>query len=343
MDQAVSPQEHLRQAKAALDSIPAASVTGRHRTQLTELKRHVTALERASAGTSGSMPAATGEAKSTPGATSGRANTNWGTEVAAIDKTLTEMLGGAGTTGAPGATGATGTTGKTGTAGTTGTRSTDTMLDEATRAKLMEVRTHITAYAAAMSGGQSVPKRDESAATASPASPAESPAAPAAPSPSQEGSVAGAAAAPATESQAQTPGAADAAASQQVDPEAARRHLVAARDSLNQLTQLPAAAQLTGEARAQVTQLISNFNELITTQTDWRASYAKVDANMAALLGPDNTADALPPATSTSTPGAVGTSGTATMEIDPAVRAKLVEMRRNLNEFEKASGGAEKK
>ena len=34
------------------------------------------------------------------------------------------------------------------------------------------------------------------------------------------------------------------------------------------LTQLPAAAQLTGDARTQVSQLIANFNELITTQAE---------------------------------------------------------------------------
>ena len=40
------------------------------------------------------------------------------------------------------------------------------------------------------------------------------------------------------------------------------------------------------------------------------------------------------------TQGAVGTSGTATVELDPSIRAKLVEFRRNLNEFQKAASGA---
>lgn len=105
------------------------------------------------------------------------------------------------------------------------------------------------------------------------------------------------------------------------------------------MTQLPAAAQLSGDARTQVSQLISNFNELITTQTDWRASYAKVSANLTALLGPDTgTPD---PSSGSGTAGAVGTSGTATPNIDPAVRGKLVELRKNLADFERvASGGA---
>ena len=44
---------------------------------------------------------------------------------------------------------------------------------------------------------------------------------------------------------------------------------------------------MSGEARTQVAQLISGFNELISTQTQWRDSYAKVNAHLTALLGPD--------------------------------------------------------
>ena len=96
-----------------------------------------------------------------------------------------------------------------------------------------------------------------------------------------------------------------------------------------------------------MSQLIANFNELITTQAEWRASYSKVEANLDALLGPDNT-DAEPTGGvstgttgTTGTAGAVGTSGSATgvANLDPAIRAKLVELRRKLNEFEKAAGG----
>ena len=126
----------------------------------------------------------------------------------------------------------------------------------------------------------------------------------------------------------------------QAGPEAARRHLTEARNSLSALTQLPAAGQLAGEARTQVSQLITNFNELITTQENWREAYAKVSANMLTLIGPEETTTTpTPPATA----GAVGTSGTAAgmATLDPTVREKLVEMRRHLKEFEKAaSGGA---
>ena len=117
--------------------------------------------------------------------------------------------------------------------------------------------------------------------------------------------------------------------------DAAKRHLTEARNSLSALTQLPAAAQLAGEARTQVSQLITNFNELITTQSNWRESYAKVNANMTALLGADGAAVAA----ATGTAGAVGTSGSSGTPLDPTIREKLVEMRKHLGEFEKAASG----
>ena len=113
-------------------------------------------------------------------------------------------------------------------------------------------------------------------------------------------------------------------------------------------------------------ELITNFNELITAPVDWKASYAKVAANLNSLLGPDTMASAAgtagmtdsKPSTGASAPtanapagatppaagtaGAVGTSGTATATIDAAVRAKLMELRQRLTEFERAAGGAAK-
>src|SRR5262249_49569292 len=55
----------------------------------------------------------------------------------------------------------------------------------------------------------------------------------------------------------------------QPDQTAARAHLMAAREALSQLAAMPEAAKLQGDSRTQVSQLISNFNELITTKTDW--------------------------------------------------------------------------
>ena len=140
-------------------------------------------------------------------------------------------------------------------------------------------------------------------------------------------------------------------ASAQVDPTAAKQHLTQARDTLSQITSMPEAAKLQGDARTQVSQLIANFNELITTQANWRASYDKVDANLTSLLGP---ASGEPNATS-GTAGAVGTSGTtgtagtagttgstaaaAPATVDPAIKAKLAEFRTHLKAFEQSAGG----
>jgi len=123
-----------------------------------------------------------------------------------------------------------------------------------------------------------------------------------------------------------------AAAFAQVDAAGAKQHLSAARDTLSQLTALPEAAKLTGDARAQVSQLIANFNELITTQANWRAAYGKVDANLTSLLGPDV------PAPAADQP--VGTAGSTGIQLDPSVRTKLTEFRSHLKAFETSAGGA---
>ncbi|HWK10150.1 MAG TPA: hypothetical protein VNR64_08870, partial [Vicinamibacterales bacterium] len=133
-----------------------------------------------------------------------------------------------------------------------------------------------------------------------------------------------------------------------------------ARDSLAQLASMPEAAKLQGDARTQVSQLISNFNELITTQSNWKDAYGKVENNLNALIGPDTGAAA------GSMAGTAGTSGTGTAaptgtagsaaanpsgsaaasgeaagaaQLDPAIRAKLVEFRTHLKAFEQAAGG----
>ena len=135
--------------------------------------------------------------------------------------------------------------------------------------------------------------------------------------------------APSTPEQPPAPGA-------QPDQEAAKQHLTAARNSLSEMTQLPAASQLTGDARTQVSQLITNFNELITAKADWRSSYERVQSNLNALLG-SATADESAARTS-GTAGAVGTSGS--VAVDPEIKAKLTEFRNHLDKFEQAAGGA---
>src|SRR5215208_4886292 len=91
-----------------------------------------------------------------------------------------------------------------------------------------------------------------------------------------------------------------------IDAAASKQHLSAARDTLSQLTSMPEAARLQGDARTQVSQIISSFNELITTQADWRSSYSKVDDALTAVLGPESAEPAAPPATGVT--GAVGTA-----------------------------------
>lgn len=382
-NQATTPQEHLQQAQAAVSSIDATSVPAKNRASIADLKKHLSNLEKL-----GSSPSASPTETAKPDAS----KTNWGTEVAAIDKIISEMVASESpsTPSTPTPTGTSGTTAKS-----------STMIDEATRAKLMDVRTHITAYAAGMAG-TSTPKTEASASpdttaataahpessmtsstpSASPSSttssspnPAATPSQPPQSTPSQSTPPqnppttqpdpnAGAQQPPTT---AQPPAAGAAqqptAGAAQVDTDAAHRHLVTARDALSQMTQLPAAGQLNGEARTQVAQLITNFNELIGNPADWHVSYQKVAANLSTLLGPDNSdaeatagaptaatgatpapgapAPGAAPTPGATTPGAVGTAGTgATVELDPTIRAKLVEFRKSLNDFQKAAGGA---
>jgi hypothetical protein len=335
-------QEHLRQASAALAEVKTATLPAKAKTHVAEIKRRLTSLERTTA--AGDKGSATAQEKRSPKA---KAADNWGTEVAAIDKALTALLGPEETTGAPAA--ATGTSGTTPAARNKAAAA--ITLDAEAKASLAQVRTHLTAFATAMAGGKTEAETTAPASTTEPTAP---PAPPATTQPptsqppttqpptTQPPTTQPPATQPPTTQPPATPPAdptpaPPATQTAQADEEAARRHLTEARNTLSALTQLPAAAQLSGEARTQVAQLIANFNELITTQGQWRESYAKVSANLTTLIGPDPTAT--DPASPTGTPGAVGTSGTAAVTIDPAVREKLVELRRNLSAFEKAAGG----
>ena len=143
---------------------------------------------------------------------------------------------------------------------------------------------------------------------------------------------------PAAQSSAQAT--AESPAPQSSGMDGAKAHLTAARNTLSELTQLPAAGQLQGEMRSQVAQLINNFNELITTQSDWKSSFAKVDTNLDALLATPAASAADDANRPTGTAGAVGTSGKSA-GLDPAIRAKLVKLRAELDEFEKAAGAPE--
>jgi hypothetical protein len=315
------PAEHLAKAKAALDAVDASAVTGTAKTRLTELKRHVSALDRATA----AQPEGKGRAK---------AERSWATDVAAIDRILTEL------------TTPTTSTDPAAASATAGRAQASVTVDDVTRARLLEVHKHITAFASAMSGTAAAPTADpaasQPAATTQPPDTTQPPATAQPPATTQPPPTAQPPATqpppttqpPTTQPPATTPpDPSTEGATAPADADAARRQLTEARDVLSELTQLPEAAALTGEARTQVTELITNFNELITTQTDWRATYAKVQANLTALVGAETTDEANVPPPATGTAGAVGTSGMTTL--DPKVREKLIEFRTKLVAFEK--------
>jgi hypothetical protein len=351
-----TPQEHLRKADAALNDISADAITGNAKTQIAELKKHVNALQTMTAS----------------GATSATSS-DWSAEAAAADRILSGLLAGTPQTGTPSASTA-GEPRPTGTSGTTSPSATAAVsLDQETRANLQKVRENLTAFAAAMGRTASPSSSSPDKTAPSETAPTSQASAQSSTAPVEESGTTTAPAAaqaattgqqPQAESATQPPASAQApgqqpadnpagqapsttasatasAAPGQADTDAAKQALTAARDTLSQLTQLPAAQQLTGESRTQVSQLISHFNELITTNTDWKASYAKVEADLTSLMGPQ-TADESPAAAPAATPGAVGTSGTAAASLDPAIKAKLGEFRTHLTAFEKAAGGADK-
>ncbi len=144
--------------------------------------------------------------------------------------------------------------------------------------------------------------------------------------------------------------------------EAARQALAAARQSLAELTKLPAATSLQGEQRTAVATFISDFNAFATAQTDWRSKYQAVDESLNRLLGdasaapsgasstpaPSTTPSTTPSSTPSATPNAAGGAGStgsagsgaaaAGGALDPTIIAKLQEVRTHLDEFEQASG-----
>jgi hypothetical protein len=378
-----TPQEHLERADAALKSISPTAASGKAKSQISELKKRVNALQKLTANNPSGAAAAPTGAKTEKADAKGASK--WAAEAAAADKILGELLADTSATGAASATTPIGSN-PTGTTGTSPSKATAAVtLDEETKAKLTTARASLTAFATAMSGSAPPPPATTSpsaqpaaASTAAPAAatptaepstpaspttppptqPATPPAAPA-PSPQPTTQPPTQPAEPATPAQplaSTTQAPTDPAAAQpKPDADGAKRALTAARDSLGEVTKLPAAQQLSGELRTQLTQLIANFNELITTNTEWKASYAKVDANLTALMGAqtaDESTTAPAAATAgatgtagatTSAAGAVGTSGTTTTTLDPGVKAKLTEFRAHLKEFEKAANGSGQK
>jgi hypothetical protein len=124
--------------------------------------------------------------------------------------------------------------------------------------------------------------------------------------------------------------------------EAARQALAAARQSLAELTKMPQAQQLQGEQRTAVANFISDFNAFATAQNDWRSKYDVVNESLNRLLGEAESGAAAASSTAStgttpSTTGAAGAAGAST-GLDPAIVAKLQEVRTHLKEFEQSSG-----
>ena len=359
-----TPHEHLERVGAALNSISPTAANGKAKKQIAELKKRVNALEKLTANTPSSPAAAHTGAKTEKA--DAKNGSKWATEAAAADKILGELLADTSATSAASAPTPIGSN-PTGTTGTSPSKATAAVtLDEETKAKLTTARASLTAFATAMSGSAPQPPATTSpsaqpaaVSTASPAAatPTAEPATPASPPTTQPPTQPAEPATPAQPPLASTTQAPTdpAAAQPKPDADGAKRAMTAARDSLGEVTKLPAAQQLSGEPRTQLTQLIANFNELITTNTEWKASYAKVDANLTALIGAqtaDESTTAPAAATAgatgaagatTSAAGAVGTSGTTTDTLDPSIKAKLAEFRAHLKEFEKAANGSGQK
>src|SRR5919198_322680 len=222
----MSAADHVREAKQALAGVPATSIPAASRAKLGQLRAHLNKLDRLVA-TSGQAATSGGaSSKSAAGAKGGTAN--WGTEAAAIDKLASDLEAAS--------------------------------TDDTAKQKLTEVRRHITELASSMSG-----TGDQAAAVAGTTSPDTTGANPSAASQQSTPTAAAANPTPSTTDPtaagaqtypAQPPAAQPSTPQAQVDAQAAKQHLSEARDALAQLTSLPEAAKLQGEARTQVSQLI---------------------------------------------------------------------------------------
>jgi hypothetical protein len=311
-------EKHLHDAIATIGRVDVERQPADARTYLAELKWRLNAL---------GGPAGDGQESADAATTPRRGADDRDTELAAIDRLFTTLLGTEQTTGAV-------TLPPQSTMEATGTLA----LDPATRGSLEQARTHLTAYAAAMGSAERITEAqaDRVSRTAAPgasgppsAADATADTSPTDPTPSPTGS------SPTDMPQTAAVGdradqATSGADSAYADPEA-RQHLLAARDTLSDLTQMPQAADITGEVRSEISRIISRFNELIAAGAEWREPLAEVTTRLDALLEP---APREPDGTD---PRPVGTFGTAAL--DPAVRAKLEDFRTHLDAFERLAAG----
>jgi hypothetical protein len=353
-----SPRAHLAKAKQALDEVPRNAVTGKKASKLNELRRHIAALDKnfkkddvPGSATADAQRSERGRERAAAGADK---SAKWSSNLNAADRALNELLGEQSGQSADSARTETGTAGTTGTTGSA--RSDDAerdALDPEVRMQLQEVRRHLTAFAASASGttasgtmGSTGTAGTTSSpdSTTPPTSPTPDPTQPdPTPQPTEPTQPSTSGTTGSTSGTTETTPRTSASQSGQANVEAAREHLSQARQALADLTALPQAQQLTGEARNHVSQLISQFNTLITTEENWQNHYQEVNQTLMQLLSaqasPGTTADT-PDAPATGTTGAVGTSGSAQAEIDPAIRNQLMQFRTHLQAFHAAASGS---
>ncbi|MBP7570910.1 MAG: hypothetical protein KBA95_12695 [Acidobacteria bacterium] len=121
---------------------------------------------------------------------------------------------------------------------------------------------------------------------------------------------------------------------------AARQRLLEARESLAEVAKMPEAGELQGQGRTEVSQAISNFNALLTAESDWYDQYKLVMQNLFNVLGPPEAGESAAGSAGTSGSATAGSSatGTAGEEVPPALRSKLVEFRQKLMAFGREAG-----
>jgi hypothetical protein len=129
-------------------------------------------------------------------------------------------------------------------------------------------------------------------------------------------------------------------AAAQANQEAIKSSLLGAQTALSEMIKLPAAAQLQGDVRTMVSGFIGEFNAFATLPKDWKAKYQTASASLDKMLAVAAAAPpapaAAPAAPAAPAAGAPAAEGPGTW--DPTVVEKLKEVRKNLYDFEKATG-----
>jgi hypothetical protein len=129
-------------------------------------------------------------------------------------------------------------------------------------------------------------------------------------------------------------------AAAQANQEAIKSSLLGAQTALAEMIKLPAAAQMQGDVRTMVSGFIGEFNAFATLPKDWKAKYQTASASLDKMLA---TAAAAPaPAAAPAAPAAPAAGAPADAAgpgtWDPTVVEKLKDVRKNLYDFEKATG-----